>query len=97
MLQKIQNFFLDLQESDEATKKRWLVIMSGISMIIVIAIWLIFLNNSIRGVVKEKSNQSETSFWQVFQTGLQIAGNSIKEKSADLIYKIIGEKTIIIE
>ena len=93
----IRNFIEKLQKSDDNIKKRWLVIMSGISMIIVIAIWLIFLNNSIRGVVKEKSNQSETSFWQVFQTGLQIAGNSIKEKSADLIYKIIGEKTIIIE
>ena len=96
-MNSIRNFIEKLQNSDDTVKKRWLVIMSGLSMIIVIAIWLIFLNNSIRGVVKEKSNQSETSFWQVFQTGLQIAGNSIKEKSADLIYKIIGEKTIIIE
>ena len=96
-MNSIRNFIEKLQNSDDTVKKRWLVIMSGLSMIIVIAIWLIFLNNSIEKIGEKKLNESETSFWQVFQTGLKIAGNSIKEKSADLIYKIIGEKTIIIE
>ncbi|MEK7635836.1 MAG: hypothetical protein AAB405_01970 [Patescibacteria group bacterium] len=96
-MSSIRNFIEKLQNSDDAVKKRWLVIMSGLSMIIVIAIWLVFLNNLMQRHGENSSGQSETTFWQVFKTGLQIAGNSIKEKSADLIYKIIGEKTIIIK
>ena len=96
-MNSIKSFIEKLQNSDDAVKKRWLVIMSGLSMIVIIAIWLVYLNNSIQKLGENSPRQSETTFWQVFKTGLQVAGNSIKEKSSDLLYKIIGEKTIIIE
>ena len=96
-MSSIRNFIEKLQNSEDNVKKRWLVILSGLSMAIIISIWLIYLNNIMEKVGEKQSRQSETTFWQVFRTGLQITGSTIKEKSSGLIYKITGEKTIIIE
>lgn len=96
-MSSIRNFIEKIQNSEDNVKKRWLVILSGLSMVIIIAIWLIYLNNIMEKVGEKQSRQSGTTFWQIFKTGLQITENSIKGKSLDLIYKITGEKTIIIE
>lgn len=97
MWQKLKNKLQQVQKSDERTKKYWIVILSGISMTIVVAVWFVYLNSTIKRVEEESTKQLETTFWQVFRTGLEIVGNSIKEKSADLIYKIIGERMIEIK
>lgn len=96
-MSSIKNFIEKLQNSEDNVKKRWLVILSGLSMVIIIAVWLVYLNNSMEKIGEKQSRQSETTFWQVFKTGLRITGNTIKGKSLDVIYKITGEKTIIIE
>lgn len=96
-MNSIKSFIVKLQNSEDSIKKRWLIIMSGLAMIIIIAIWLVYLNNIMGNIEKRENKQSETAFWQVFKTGLGIVGNSIKEKTSDLFYKMMGEKTIIVE
>ena len=96
-MSSIRNFIKKLQNSEDNVKKRWLIILSGLSMVIIIVIWFIYLNNTMEKIGEKQSRQSETTFWQVFKTGLRITGNAIKEKSGELIYKIMGEKTITIQ
>ena len=102
MWQNIKNFITKLQNSDEAIKKRWLIGASAVAMILIISLWLVYLNYTLgkTGAVENESDNS-TSFWQVFKTGLVIVGNSIKDKAGDLIYvlkdKIGSRNTIIIE
>lgn len=102
MFKNLKAFISRLQNSDEATKKRWLIVVSAITMIFVISGWMVYLNYTI-----EKINSIEdeiihsTSFWQVFKTGLVITGKSIKEKTGNLVSDIRSmirsKNTIIIE
>lgn len=101
MFESLKNKLKRIQESDEATKKKWLVAMSAISMIIVIGLWLAYMNYSIKTVDKNlaetKMEKSETDFWEVFKKGLSVIGNSAKDKIKNFGYRIMGGETIIIE
>ena len=46
----MKNFIIKIQNSDEATKKRWLIILSSASMVIVISLWVI-ISNLINGQI----------------------------------------------
>lgn len=102
MWQNIKNFIIKLRESDEMVKKRWLIGASAVAMILVISVWLVYLDYTIEkiGVVESESDNS-TSFWQVFKTGLVITSQSIKNGTknliSDIMDKIKSENTIIIE
>lgn len=50
MINRIINFFRELQNSDESTKKRWLVILSGTSMVVVVGLWLIYFSFSLERI-----------------------------------------------
>ncbi|KKQ21789.1 hypothetical protein A2999_01360 [Candidatus Wolfebacteria bacterium RIFCSPLOWO2_01_FULL_38_11] len=91
LIEKIQN-------SSEQTKKRWLFIFSAVSMIIIISLWLVYLNYSL-GKTSEiaKDEQTEIGFFKVFQTGLKVVGSSLSQKAGDLIYKIMGERTVLMK
>ncbi|MEE8131631.1 MAG: hypothetical protein V3T98_01120 [Candidatus Paceibacterota bacterium] len=103
MFKNIKSFILHLQNSDEATKKRWLIGVSAITMIFVISGWLVYLNYTIEKIGAPEDNEiaHSTSFWQVFKTGLIITGQSIKDKTKNLISEIMdkikSKNTIIIE
>lgn len=49
-MKKVINFIRELQNSDEATKKRWLIILSGVSMVVVVGIWLVYFNWSLEKI-----------------------------------------------
>ena len=38
------NFITRIQNSDEATRKRWVVVLSGVTMAAVIALWAVYFN-----------------------------------------------------
>ncbi len=98
-------FFKKIQNSDEKSKKRWLVILSGISIIIVITAWAYYMNAFVLKNPNEAASQEiEVGFWPVFKTGLAVTAGNIKIKAKnfiiDIIYKIPkigGEKKITIE
>lgn len=98
MFQKIKNWLIKIQNSDEKTKRRYLMITSAITMILIISLWLIYLKSTISGVNQEIVNQtSNTQFWQVFKNGLNITGQSIKENIQNIISQIFQGKTITIK
>lgn len=44
MFAKITKFLDRLRNGEDAAKKRWLVVLSGITMVLVIALWAIYFN-----------------------------------------------------
>ena len=87
MLQKIQNFFLDLQESDEATKKRWLAILTSGSMLVVVGLWGVYINLTIKDLGEKNRNQAP-AFLETFKNGLAVlskeAGSKVSQLMANL-------------
>ncbi|MCX6702410.1 MAG: hypothetical protein NTW60_00890 [Candidatus Wolfebacteria bacterium] len=69
LLEKIRN-------SDEGTKKKWVVAASSITMAIVIASWLL-LSNSIVKPVNETTSQKDTGI--AYQSIMKEIGNMTKK------------------
>ena len=96
--QKLNKFIKKIQHSDEATKKRWLIVSSAIAMILVISLWLVYINWTIKAVGDNVEKQElEPGFWQIFKTGLKVAGESAWDNIKNIVSKITGERIITIE
>ena len=68
MWKKIINQLGNIQNSDEATKKRWLIVSSAIAMVLVISLWLVYINWTIKSVGDNIEKQNlEPGFWQIFK------------------------------
>jgi len=85
MLNKIQNFFLDLQTKDEATKKWWLVILSSAAMLIIIPLWISYLNLTIQNLNPKKGNPGEPGFFATMKNGAAIASEETGLKFSELM------------
>lgn len=83
MFNKIQNFFLDLQQEDEATRKRWLVILTSGTMAVVVSLWLIYLNFTITALTSEPPKE-EAGFFKTSANGLQIISKETALKISQL-------------
>ncbi len=46
----MKNFINKLQNSNETTKKLWLFILSGVSMMIVISFWVLYMDKTVANV-----------------------------------------------
>ncbi len=71
-------FIKRLQEADEATKKKWLIIMSGVTMVILIFFWLIYLKSAFVAIGPAPKEENQDSFWQTFIAGFSLIANQIK-------------------
>lgn len=86
MFENLKKFIQGLQAADETKKKRWLFILSALSMILIISSWAIYLNKTIVNLGPTESKKtgqssiqiSKDSPWQVFLTGSKIIISQIK-------------------
>ena len=92
-----KNFIEKLQNSDESVKIRWLIGLSAVAMVIIVSFWLVYLNYSIKTAWDSENQKSEIEFWQIFKTGLKVAGISIKNNIKIFTSKISSERTVIME
>lgn len=87
MFNKIQNFFLELQQRDQETKKRWLMILSFVSMAAVVFVWLIYLGSTVKNL-GEAPDRKSAEFSNTFKNGLAIilgkAGSELSQAFAVL-------------
>ncbi|MBT9170622.1 MAG: hypothetical protein DDT18_00966 [Actinobacteria bacterium] len=98
MFKSLKKYLKKIQHSDEATKKRWLIVSSAIAMILVISLWLVYISWTIKSVGDNIEKQgSEPGFWQIFKTGLKVVGESAWNNIKNIVSKITGERTITIE
>ncbi|MBI4993865.1 hypothetical protein HZC33_02840 [Candidatus Wolfebacteria bacterium] len=76
-----------IQNSDEATKKRWVIIMSIAAMILIIGIWAAYLKFYPPGKLEIKKSESEKihnyDFGKEWQNIMGAFGNA-KEKIKNL-------------
>ena len=101
MWQNLKNFIKNIQNSDEAVKKRWLIGLSAVSIILVIGLWLMSFNFTAEKITAAEQKSAEVGFWQIFKTGLTITVGSALENVEKLFSKIADEikkqKVITIE
>lgn len=96
----IRELIENIQNSDEATKKRWLIASSAVTMILVVSLWLIYINHSIQPAgnnINIEQQESGIGFWQIFKNGLNIVGESIWSNTKNFVLKITGERVITIK
>ncbi|NCO15186.1 hypothetical protein COW77_00195 [Candidatus Wolfebacteria bacterium CG18_big_fil_WC_8_21_14_2_50_39_7] len=98
MFKKLKIFLQKIQNSDEATKKRWLIGATAISMILVIGLWLVYIQSTVKSIGNNIENQESTvGFWQIFKNGLVVVFNSVKENIKIIISEITKSRTITVE
>ena len=82
----VQNFIAKIQNSDEATKKFWLVALSGLSMLVVISGWTIYIDKTVANVdtpAKEQIVQKGAEapgFFAIFGAGVKTIFDAAKNK-----------------
>lgn len=98
MWQKLKKQLEKIQNSDETTKKRWFIGTTAVAMILVVGLWLIYINSTINSLNSNSQNQGPTTeFWPILKTGLIVVGRSIKEGVKTIISEITRGRTITIE
>lgn len=76
MPSKLHNFITELQESDKPTKLRWLVALTAASMVIVIALWIVYINITIQGLGTPQQQKEQSEFSATLKNGVMILSKS---------------------
>ena len=66
----------ELQQLDESSKKRWLLILTSISVVVVLVLWAFYLNATVVSV--NNVNTKHVSNWDIFKTGLNVIGGKVE-------------------
>lgn len=87
-----------IQASDRASKNRWFIGMTAISMLVVIGLWLIYLDWSFNSFSNSAvASDSSVEAWQVFKNGLADISRVTTEGFGDIFSKAAGGRTLEIE
>jgi len=102
MWRKFKKLLEKIQNSDEVTKKHWLIGVTAVSMVLIIGLWLFYIKFTMESITNTaKEQESVVGFWQIFKNGLTIVIQSVKEGVKNIISEIISEitkeRTITIE
>ena len=93
----LKNKLKEIQNSSQKTKKKWLIITTALAMIIVVGLWLIYLNQIVRPSPGESLPDTSAGNWQIFKNGLKVAFESIRDGVSGFISKITSSRTITFE
>ncbi|MEK7640936.1 MAG: hypothetical protein AAB389_02990 [Patescibacteria group bacterium] len=95
-MQSVRNFVEKVQNSDETTKRFWVVVCSSISMLLVVSLWLGYMNVAITKIPGSNRQQATNSqqlitnnaeevrkpgFFAVFTAGVKIIFDELKERT----------------
>ncbi|MEK9170369.1 MAG: hypothetical protein AAB674_01855 [Patescibacteria group bacterium] len=88
MLNKIENFFTNLQKENESIKKQWLIILTSASMLIVTVFWGFYFNATIKTIQTTEISDQETgadNFLAVVKNGTDIISKETGLKLSKMI------------
>jgi hypothetical protein len=87
MFSRIHNFFLNLQNAEKPIRKRWLIVLTTMSMLIVLGLWggylnIFVVNNLYHDTLSpaKKTTPQETSFSETFGVGLNVIQKELTQK-----------------
>lgn len=88
-LKNANEWLKKVQRGSEAKKKRWLILLSGVSVLFVVLLWLVYMNISIPTLgkpagttIEEQENEEQKSFFEVLGKGFEVMGRNIQEQTA---------------
>ncbi len=67
-------FIKQLRRSDDATKRRWLIILSAIAMLLVLVVWSKYFAASLVRPGEQPAEDQGFSIWETMGTGLKVIG-----------------------
>lgn len=75
-----------LRQSDDTTKRRWLIILSVITMLLVLVVWTKYFAASLVRPDQRPAEDQGFSFWETMGTGLRVVGG----RAADFLRGVGG-------
>ncbi len=96
MLHTLHKKIVEIQNSDERVRRAWLIGTSGITIVVVVGLWLIYIRATILPANYVAQEHSEVGFWEIMKTGTGIAGKNIYHQLGKIITNFKEEKTITI-
>ncbi len=87
-IQKIKSFFGGLREKNEQEKKRWIIGLTSASMLIVLALWAISMNSTIKKLSGPEKTEAETGFTAALSKGAGVVGGKIGKVLSEMSDKI---------
>lgn len=88
VIRKIKSFFADLQEKDEQEKKRWLIGLTSASMLIILILWIISLNSTLKTLSGPEKIETENGFLSTLSQGTKVVGGIIGKNLSEISDKI---------
>ena len=94
-MNSLKNWIEQVRYSDQGTKKFWHVVVSGIAMVVVISLWIVYMDASVYKLTHTDEPQSiaaaqipsQPSVFQTLKNGTAIAIESMGEGLNSLIAK----------
>ncbi|KKU91604.1 MAG: hypothetical protein UY23_C0001G0210 [Candidatus Jorgensenbacteria bacterium GW2011_GWA1_48_11] len=90
LYKKSREYLRELQRAPDRRKKRWLVISSAAAMLLVLGLWMIYLNMTLPTLPKTTDNapnpaptssqNQKESFFQIFGRGLEVTFQNLNDK-----------------
>ena len=102
----MKKFLKRIQTGSEATKRRWLILFSGIAVVLVLFIWLKYFDSIIAGqtnnreITAQKTEQESGNgfaFLQTFKAGLGVVFQSIADGFHSIFNAIREPKSYMIK
>lgn len=88
IIRKLKSFFADLQEKDEQAKKKWLIGLTSASMLIILVLWIISLNSTLKTLSGPEDERSKTGFGATLSQGLKVVGGEIGKNLSEISDKL---------
>ncbi len=102
MFTAIKKFFQQIRESEDRIRMRWMFLLSGVSMALVLGLWVGYLNLIVTPVssLQAAAPTPEPSLRQIFAAGLSTIFGQMSESGAGMAEaakKLLGgNKTITV-
>lgn len=92
-----KRFIERIQNSDEKTKRQWMILFSIATIMVVTAFWIFFTFRQASFSQSEISRVDEPGFWKISKNGVSVIFDFITEEVKSIFSLITKKNTIVIE
>lgn len=85
MIIKVQKFLSEIREGDEASKKRWLVVLTSASMLVVIIFWTLYISAAVPQIGSSNRKVESVTFTSTINNVASLTGKNLGLKLNNLI------------